>query len=597
MSGNLPTRSELNPAYTWDLTALYDLDEAYAADLKRLTTEAETVASYRGRLGESAETLAEFFELSFGLQATLQRMSNYATLPVSVDQLDREARRKAGEFLALRAQVERQLAFVRPELLSLGSEKIEQFVSEEPSLAYLTRYFEMLEARRPHVRSQEVEELLQGLGEPFSATQRAYNTLANGEIRFEPVRADGEELTVERSTYPALKGSRSRAAREAAYRSYKSGFLAFSDTLTELYLGRVKQAAFSARARGYEDTLAQELEPYEVPTNVLESVLETFTANLPVWHRYWRARKKLLGVDRLREWDVFAPLSESPMIVPYERSIEWLLDGMEPLGAEYVEPLRRGLKSERWVDVYPNHGKRDGAFCSRAYGYRPQVMMSYTDDLGSLSTLAHELGHAMHGVLTDASQPVAYTDISMVAAETASNFNQALVRRHLLSRFTEPAHRLDVLDEAFGNFHRYLFIMPTLVRFELFVHQAVARGEGLTADQLNSKMRELFAEGYGDEIDVDEQVGVTWAEFGHLYVPFYTFQYAAGIAAAAALAEDVYEGEPGAVDRYLGFLRAGSSVPAVDALKAAGVDLSTAEPIERAFAVLEGHVAELEHLA
>jgi len=225
------------------------------------------------------------------------------------------------------------------------------------------------------------------------------------------------------------------------------------------------------------------------------------------------------------------------------------------------------------------------------------VMMSYVGDLGSLSTLAHELGHAMHDVLMDEAQPLPYTDVSMVAAETASNFNQALVRRHLLARFTDPDQRLDVLDEAFGNFHRYFFIMPTLVRFELAVHDAVARGEGLTGAKLNALMRDLFQEGYGEHITADERVGITWAEFGHLYVPFYTFQYAAGISAAAALAEDVYEGEPGAAERYLGFLRAGSSLPTIEALRAAGVDLTTPAPIERAFAVLEGHVAELERLA
>lgn len=597
MPVTLPARSELDPAYTWDLSVLYATEDEYRSDLARITAEAETVAAYRGRLGESAATLAEFLELKFGLDATLQRLSNYATLPVNVDQHDQEARKKAGEFLALRNRVRQRLAFVVPELLALGSDKLEAFVREEPALGYLSRYFEMLEARRPHVRSTEVEELLQGLGDPFGAAQRAYNSLANGEIRFEPLRVGGQEYVVERSTYPALRGSRDRALREAAYRSFKKGFLAYSDTLSELYLGRVKQAVFTARARAYDDTLAQALEPYEVPRAVLESVLETFTANLPVWHRYWAARRKLLRLDSLEEWDVFAPLSPEPMVVPYRQSIDWILEGMAPLGPEYVAPLRRGLETERWVDVYPNRGKRDGAFCSHAYGYQPQIMMSYADDLGATSTLAHELGHAMHDVLMDSAQPIAYTDVSMVAAETASNFNQALVRRHLLSRFTTANARLDVLDEAFGNFHRYFFIMPTLVRFELWVHEAVARGEGLSAQELNAKMRELFAEGYGDAIEVDEQVGITWAEFGHLYVPFYTFQYAAGIAAAAALAEDVYEGEPGAAERYLGFLRAGSSVPAIEALKAAGVDLSTAAPIERAFAVLERHVAELERLA
>ena len=593
----LPARSELDTAYTWDLSVLYASEEAYRADLDRVAVEAETLAGYRGRLGESAATLAEFLELYFGFQATMQRLRNYATLPVNVDQHDQEARRKAGEFGAVAARVAQRLAFVQPELLSLGTEKVEGFMREEPGLAYLSRFFERLEALRPHVRTAEVEELLLGLREPFGAVERAYNSLANGEVRFEPVRVAGEEYVVERSTYPALKGSRDRGVREAAYASYKDGFLRFADTLAELYVGRVKQAVYTARARGYDDTVALQLEPYEVPRSVLDAVVNTFKANLPVWHRYWEARRRVLGVERLEDWDVFAPLASQPMEVGYQQAVDWILEGMAPLGAEYVEPLRRGLLEQRWVDVYPNRGKRDGAFCSHAYGCTPQVMMSYVGDLGSLSTLAHELGHAMHDVLMDEAQPLPYTDVSMVAAETASNFNQALVRRHLLARFTDPDQRLDVLDEAFGNFHRYFFIMPTLVRFELAVHDAVARGEGLTGAKLNALMRDLFQEGYGEHITADERVGITWAEFGHLYVPFYTFQYAAGISAAAALAEDVYEGEPGAAERYLGFLRAGSSLPTIEALRAAGVDLTTPAPIERAFAVLEGHVAELERLA
>lgn len=597
MSTNLPSRSELDPAYTWDLTSLYPSEAAYRADLARAEVEVDSLSGYRGRLTESSATLSGFMSRYLDFLATSQRLSNYATLPVNVDQHDQEARRIAGEYLSFAARSSERLAFVTPELLGAGKDTIERFMAEEPSLGSLARYFERLEASRPHVRSGEVERLLTGLSDPFGAVFRAYNSLANGEIAFAPVHVDGTEHTVERSTYPSLKSSPDRAVREAAYRSYKDGFLGYAGTLTELYLGRVKQASYMARSRSYPDTVTQELQPYEVSRSVLDSVVETFVANLPTWHRYWAARRRVLGVDELREWDVFAPLSPSPIELTYREAVDLLVEGMDPLGPEYVEPLRRGLLEQRWVDVYPNRGKRDGAFCSHAYGHQPQVMMSFTGDLGSLSTLAHELGHAMHDVLMDAAQPIVYTDVSMVAAETASNFNQALLRRHLLERFTSSAERLDVLDEAFGNYHRYLFIMPTLVRFELFVHEAVERGEGLSADQLNRKMRELFAEGYGDHIAVDERVGITWAEFGHLYVPFYTFQYAAGISAAAALAEDVHESGGPAVERYLGLLRAGSSVSAIEGLTAAGVDLSSPEPIERAFAVLESHVAELERLA
>ncbi|MEX2536250.1 MAG: oligoendopeptidase F [Trueperaceae bacterium] len=598
----LPTRDQLDPAYTWNLESLYADEQGYLKDFAVAEQDIEKLRSFHGRLGESAGTLADFMEEYWRLVAQMQKLGLYANLPISVDQGNQEGRKRAGHFQGLAVRWSTAVAFLQPELLSIGHEKLGQFVKQERRLAHLTRYFEKLEANRSHVRSQEVEDILGRLGDPLGAIERAYNSLANGEVQFEPVRTaaatgNGQEFEVGRSSYGQLRMSTDREIRRKAYISYSDGFLNYRNTLTDLYLGRVKQSVFSSRVCGYENTVAEQLEPREVPRAVLDSVVETFRKNIGVWHRYWAARRKILSVERHAEWDIFAPLSPEPPVVPYGQAVDWIIEGMAPLGEEYVAPMRRGLLEERWTDVYPNRGKRDGAFAARAYESQPFIMMSYHDDLESLSTLAHELGHAVHGVLLNEAQPLPYANYSMMMAETASNFNQALVRGHLLETLTDDNARLAVLDEAFYNYHRYFFIMPTLVRFELEVHAAVERGDGLTADRLNEIMRGLFQEGYGDEIDTDERTGITWSQFGHLYVPFYTFQYAAGIAAAAALAEDVRSGQPGAVERYLTFLRAGSSVPPVDALRAAGVDMTTAAPIERAFGQLEGYVAQLEEMA
>jgi oligoendopeptidase F len=594
----LPNRSELDPAYTWNLESLYPDERAYLDDYSIAERDIEKLKSYQGRLSEGAGTLADFMDEYWRLTARLQKLSLYANLPVSVDQGDQRARARAGHYQSLAVRWSTATAFVQPELLSLGQENIARFTAEDERLAYLRRYFEKLEANRGHVRNQEVEDVLGRIGDPFGAAERAYNSLANGEIPFESIRTDaGEELEVARSTYPRLRMSSDREIRRKSFVSYSDGFLAFRNTITDLYLGRVKQSVFWSRVRGYGDTVAEQLEPREVPRAVLDAVVDTFRKNLGVWHRYWAARRRILGLERHEAWDIFAPLSPKPPEVPYRQAIDWIIEGMAPLGEEYAAHLRRGLLEERWTDVYPNRGKRDGAFAARAYGAQPFIMMSYHDDLEGMSTLAHELGHAVHGVLMNEAQPLPYANYAMMVAETASNFNQALVRGHLLETLTDENDRLAVLDETFYNFHRYFFIMPTLVRFELEVHAAVERGEGLTADRLNEMMRGLFQEGYGEEMDTDERTGITWAQFGHLYVPFYTFQYAAGIAAAAALAEDIRTGKEGAVERYLGFLRAGSSIPPVDAMKAAGVDMTTPGPIERAFGLLEGYVAQLEEIA
>lgn len=598
----LSTRAELDPAFTWNLEATYATEADYLADYEDAERNLDKVAAFKGRLGESATTLAAFFELFWSLIATFQKLGLYADMPVTVDQGNQELRARSGRFHALSAKASEVLAFVNPELLGIAPETLAAFIASEPRLAHLKRYFERLEAGRPHVRSFEVEQVLSQVEDALGTTWRAYNSLTNNELPFKPVTdSAGDPHEVARSTFPALIGSADRTLRQRAHQSYTDGFLAHQDTITELYLGRVKESVFTTRVRGYANTVEEQIKPHEVPMEVLTTVLDVFQRNLGVWHRYWEARRRLLGVEQLAEYDIFAPLSKAPPQPSYGQAVQWIVAGMEPLGEEYVGPLKKGLEEERWVDVYPNRGKSDGAFQRNAYGGQPYVMMSYQNSLESVSTLAHELGHAMHSLLVERKQHIANSSYAMMVAETASNFNQALLRPYLLQRFTTEEERLALLEETFYNFHRYFFIMPTLVRFELEVHQAIERGEGLTASRLSQLMQGLFQEGYGSAIKADERTGITWATFGHLYAPFYTFQYAVGISAAAALAADVRQGfergDDTAAKRYLEFLRTGAAETPVAQLKRAGVDMTTAAPIEKAFAVLEGYVEQLEAIA
>jgi len=284
--------------------------------------------------------------------------------------------------------------------------------------------------------------------------------------------------------------------------------------------------------------------------------------------------------------------------VPYHWAVEQICDGLSPLGQEYVATMRRGVLEQRWIDVYPNQGKRSGAFSTGAPGTYPFVLMSHTDDLESLSTLAHELGHSMHSYYTWESQPMVYCDYSIFVAEVASNVNQALVRDYLLRTNPDRRFQIGVIEEAMSNFHRYFFLMPTLARFELEIHERVERGEALTADSMIALMTDLFREGYGGEVQIDQdRVGSTWAQFStHLYANFYVYQYTTGISGAHALAAGMLDGAPGAVDNYMAFLKAGSSLYPIDALKLAGVDLTTPEPVESAFAYLAGLVDRLAGL-
>jgi oligoendopeptidase F len=296
-------------------------------------------------------------------------------------------------------------------------------------------------------------------------------------------------------------------------------------------------------------------------------------------------------------YDIKAPLVTSSPIIPYKQAIDWICEGMSPLGKDYVEIIRHGAFEDRWVDRARNRGKRQGAFSSGVYDTHPFIMMSYADDVFSMSTLAHELGHSMHTYYATHQQPFIYSHYSLFVAEVASNFHQAMVRDYLFETKHDPAFQLALIEEAMSNFHRYFFIMPTLARWELEVHQRAESRKPLTADIMSEICAEYFMEGYGEEVTFEKnRIGITWAQFQHMYMNFYVYQYATGISAAHALAKGIKEGSQVDVDRYLAFLGAGGSVYPLEALKTAGVDMNEPEPVENAFEVMAGYVDRLETL-
>jgi oligoendopeptidase F len=425
--------------------------------------------------------------------------------------------------------------------------------------------------------------------------------LANTDLRFVPASgAEGDE-EVAQGTIGALLTRRDRDLRRTAYESYADAHLAMQHTMAASIAAGVKRDVFIARARGYASSIEAALEPNHIPAAVFENVIRAFRDNLGTWHRYWRVRRKALGLQSLKPYDTHAQIASSHLRVPYEQAVEWIAEGVKPLGDEYVRVLRKGALEDRWVDIYPNKGKRMGAFSSGVPGTFPFIFMSYNDDVYSMSTLAHELGHSMHSYYTRESQPFVYSNYGLFQAEVASNMHQALTRRHLLKTNKDPEFQIAVIEEAMANFYRYFFIMPTLARFELELHERVERGVALTADHLNALMTDLISEVYGSEIEVSDRdrdrIGSTWAQFHtHLYSNFYVYQYATGIAGANHLAGRVAAGDPVAVQNYLAFLKSGGSMYPLDGLRLAGVDMSSKEPVASAFMVLAEMVERLEQL-
>ncbi len=589
---------EVPREHTWDAESVFATPQAWDDELGRLLAAIPALAGFRGRLEEGPRVLLEALRCSDELEQRAGRLVTYATMAYAVDTTDQAAVGRYGRVQTAGAELAAAGSFLGPELLELGRGTLEAWMGEEPGLAGYGHFFDTVLRGVDHVRSAEVEEVLGQVSDVFGGPYLAYSALVDSDVAFaDATSSGGDTHEVTQGTWEGLLASPDRDLRRTTFAAYADGYLGVRNALSALLTSAVKQSVFAARVHRHASSLRDAQFRSNIPAEVFDNLIATFSANLPTWHRYWRLRRRMLGVERLAVYDLAAPIGPE-VVLDYGQCVEWIVASLAPLGDEYVEIVRRGCLEERWVDVHPTPGKMGGAFSAGSQGTRPFILMSFDGTAVALGTLAHELGHSLHSYLSWRSQPPVYSRYSMFAAEVASNFHQAMLRAYLLDVLDDPTLQLAVLDEAMANFRRYFFIMPTLARFEREVHERVAAGEGVTSDLLVDRMAALFAEGYGDEVEIDrERVGITWAQFPHLYEPFYVYQYATGISGAHALARGVLAGDDGAADRYLDFLSAGGSQYPLDALRAAGVDLSTPEPVEATFAVLASLVDRLEALA
>jgi oligoendopeptidase F len=594
----LPTRNKVNPDYTWNAESVFPTPQEWETEVEDLLAALPTLKAFQGRLSENASMLANALQMQEELMAREQRAYMYAMFSNSVDTTDQGANGMAGKARSLHARYAAAVAFINPELLEIGEKTLLQWTETEPRLAVYKHFFANLFRVQRHVRSVEVEEILGLLADPFEGPSTSSSMLTNAGMQAQPGHdSQGNPVESNEIAMVRVNGRADRVARQTVWENYHAELLKFKNTLAANLATSIKQTVFLSQVRRHNSALEMKLREQNIPTSVFHNLIDVFKKNFPVWQRYFRLRREALGLDTLEPYDIWAPLTEERRKIPFAQAVEWIAEGLLPMGKEYVSILRNGCLEERWVDVYPNKGKRNGAFSWGAPGTHPFIMMSYADSIFSLSTLAHELGHSMHSYLTWQNQPVIYSDYPLFVAEVASNFHQAMVRAHLLKTNPERDFQIAVIEEAMANFYRYFFIMPTLARFELETHTRVENGKPLTADSLIELMADLFAEAYGSTVGFKrEHVGMTWARFGHLYNDYYVFQYATGISGAQALSNRILREEPGAVEDYLGFLKSGASAYPLDLLKKAGVDLTSPEPVEAAFVRMAEYIDRLEQL-
>lgn len=590
-------RSRVNKDQTWNAESVFSNPAAFDKEVKSLLESLSLVKEFQGHLGDRPDTFIQAMELMEKIAQRASKVQVYATMSSAVDTADQQGAAMSGKAMSALSQVGAATAFVDPELLNIGKAKLREWIKNDPRMKIYEHYVNDLFRRQAHVRSAEVEEILGMARDPFMTVRTTAHLLANADFKFTPaVNNKGKKVALTQSTLDAILNESDRKARQTAWENYNDKYLEYKNALASNLTASIKQNVFNMKVRGFKSSLESTLFNGDVPVEMFHNLIAIFKKNLPLWHKYWQIRRKALGVKTLHPYDVWAPLTTKQHKVPFGKAVDWISDGLEPMGKEYVDIMRKGCLKDRWVDWSPNAGKRQGAFSTRVPAdTHPFILMSYTDDIGSMSTLAHELGHSMHAYYSSRAQPMFYYLYPSIIAETASNFHQAMTRAHLLKTNTNKYFQTALLEEAMDNFHRYFFIMPTLARFELETHQRIEKGQPLTSNSMIELMADLFSEGYGGYMNLDRQrVGITWGTFTtHLYIDYYSFQYAIGISAANAIAKRILDGVPGAAQDHINFLKAGSSMSPMDVYKTAGIDMTSTQPIEDAFAVLNEYVDRL----
>ncbi|PSQ42481.1 oligoendopeptidase F [Halobacteriales archaeon QS_9_68_42] len=592
---SVPERSEVAEEYTWDLSDLYADDEKWEAAYAEVEERLDELSVYEGRVTEDAEALREVLELRESIMREVANVAAYARMRRDEDTTNQTYQALSARAQSLSADASSAASFIEPELQSVDRKSIDGFIEDNPELAAYDHYFDDTLRMKPHTRSAEIEELLADLGEVTGAAGEVYNMLTNADVEFPAVDVDGEPRRVTLSNFTTLQKHPDRDVRRRVYEAFYDEWAEYRNTVGTAYENSVTADEKLAAARNYETAREAALDGPNVPASVYDTLVETVEANLDVLHRHAELKRDCLGVDELRMWDLYAPLAgEEGPDLEYDRAREYVVDAVEPLGADYRDRMAEGLDS-RWVDVYETANKQSGAYSSGTYDSQPYILMNYQDDVSSMYTLAHELGHSMHSELTSDEQPHVYSGYEIFVAEVASTVNEALLTHHLLETIDDEAFRQHVIDEYLERFRSTLFRQTMFASFEHRAHELSADGEALTPDRLDKLYRGLKADYYEPAV-VDDRIAREWMRIPHFYRAYYVYQYATGISAANAIVDRILEeGEPAAAD-YREFLRSGSRGYPLELLETAGIEMSTPEPVEAAIEAYEEMVAEYESL-
>lgn len=586
-------RDEISDEYKWNLEDMFASDELWEEEYEQTKELCNKIASYQGKLTESAATLLAYFQDTDEANYHLERIYVYANERYHQDTAVSQYQGYASRADSLMVMAESSSAFAEPEILEVSEETIDAFYKEQPELLKYQRAIDEILRKKAHTLSKEEEKILADAGEIAVGPENIFSMFNNADIRFPAIKdTEGNELPVSHGTFIQLMENKDRNIRKQAFESMYHTYQQFGNTVASIFTSHLKQEHFFAKTKKYDSVRAMHLDQGNIPEGVYDNLIETVHKHLPAMHRYMAERKKLLGVDELHMYDLYTPLIDDyDKKYTYEEAKETVLKGLAPMGEEYLSILKEGL-SGGWIDVYENENKRSGAYSWGAYGTHPYVLLNHKDNLNSVFTLAHEMGHAIHTYYSNKTQPITYSGYLIFVAEVASTCNEALLMQYLMKNAADEKERRYLINHQLEEFRTTLFRQTMFAEFEQIVHKKTADGEALTQEALNKIYHDLNVLYYGPDVVVDEEIDYEWMRIPHFYTSFYVYQYATGYSAATAFSKLILEGGQPAVDRYVtNFLCGGCSKDPIELLKNAGVDMSTPEPVDAALQVFEEYLA------
>ncbi len=596
-AGEIPERKDLDPRFMWRLSDLFEDDKAWEKSFAEVLDLIPSLGSFSGNISTSQANLLECLRLSDRIGESVSRIYVYSHMKNHEDTRKQDSQSMASRAESLAVMASEAGSFIVPEILSMTDSEISALVAREKGLEMYSFFLDEISRKRKHILSQKEESLLAASGEVTRAPETIFSMLTNADMTFPPIVGEnGEETPFSEERYAVFIQSKDRRVRQSAYSTLYGTFGKYRNTLSASLNAAIRSELFQSKARGFSSNLEASLYEDDIPREVYSSLIDGVRRHIDLLHRYVDIRKRVLGLDELRMFDLYVPIApESRQDIPYSDSVSMVREGLRPMGPRYLAALDEGF-SGGWIDVYENRGKRGGAYSWGSYPTHPFVLMNYSSRLRDVFTLAHEMGHALHKYFSDLNQPYIYAGHSIFIAEVASTTNEALLLEHLLKTASGREERLYLLNYRLEQIRTTVFRQTMFAEFERIVHGMVEKGEAPNAGTFCSVWKELNSDYYGPGISLDEEIEMEWARIPHFYSPFYVFQYATGYSAATALSRLILQEGDKATKRYLRFLERGRSAPAIDVLRDAGVDMTLPDPVDKTLDLFRTTLDEFEKM-